>query len=261
LRTLSHAHDQAAGLRRMLVRPGMRVLPIVSVLPRPEQASLCLGLATALAQLGHRTLILDASRGDVAAALGLGPRFELLQLLQGEKQFRDVVLDTPGGVRLVPAARGIQSMANADDASWRELFGAFSALSDPPDHLLLNCMPGKAHAACRAAHEGHEVILALDSSPEGVTAAYALIKAALRADGQWRFRLLFADAPPGFDSAPLCERMTAAARRFLGAELLGGGVLPRHEPAAYLSVAGRIAGWSLPEFPCPAGAFSPRAIA
>ena len=278
--------DQAAGLRRMLARTNMRVLPLASVLERSAQARLAVHLAAALSSLGNRVVIVDASRGDVAAALGLRPRYELLHLLQGEKEFGEVVLDGPDALRIVPAARGIVSMEHAEDTGWTELFGAFTNLTDAPDVVLLNCMPGNAHAACRAVSSptggAHEVVLALDTSAESVTAAYTLIKAALRADGQRRYRLLFADTPADFDVAGLAGRMVDAAHRFLGAELREGGTLPRHaalqsafhpptrrtlvssDPAhpaaaAFLSLAGASAGWGLPEFSRPAPIQRPRA--
>jgi flagellar biosynthesis protein FlhG len=263
--------DQAAGLRRMLARTTMRVMPLVSVLERTAQARLAVHLAAAYAYLGNRVVIVDASRGDVASVMNLKPRYELLHLLQGEKEFGEVALEGPDSLRLVPAARGIESMEHADDEGWTEFFGAFTGLSDAPDLVLLNCAPGEAHAGCRAAAGAHEVVLALDSSPESVTAAYALIKASLRSDGQRRYRLLFADSPDAAESATLAGRMIDAGQRFLGADLRDGGSLPRHaalnaasrqtlvssDPAhpaaaAFLSLAGASADWGLPEFSRPA---------
>lgn len=263
--------DQAAGLRRMLARTTMRVLPLVSVLERTAQARLAVHLAAAYSHLGNRVVIVDASRGDVAGVMNLKPRYELLHLLQGEKEFGEVALEGPDALRLVPAARGIESMEQADDEGWTGFFGAFTGLSDAPDLVLLNCAPGEAHAACRAAAGDHEVVLALDAHPESVTAAYSLIKASLRSDGQRRYRLVFADLPADADAGTLAARMIDAGQRFLGADLRDGGSLPRHaalqsaarrtlvssDPAhpaaaAFLSLAGASAGWGLPEFSRPA---------
>ncbi len=270
---MSRKPDQAAGLRRLLARNSMRVLPLVSVLDRATQARLAVYFAAALAQLGNRVLILDASRGDVAVALGVRPRYELLHLLQAEKNFDEVVLEGPDGLRLVPAARGIESMEQADDDGWNDLFGAFAGLGDAPDLVLLNCAPGDTRAACRAAGGTGEVVLALETDGESVTAAYALMKSALRAQGHRRYRLLFSEVSLEFDAAPLLERMSGAAQRFLGADLHLGGTLvrdplpgisvparqtivssdPAHPVSAgFISLAGACADWNLPEFSRPA---------
>ena len=246
--------DQAAGLRRMLARTTMRVLPLVSVLGRSAQALLAVHLAAAYSYLGNRVVIVDASRGDVAAAMNLNPRYELLHLLQGEKEYGDVALDGPDALRLVPAARGIESMEHADDEGWTEFFGAFTGLSEAPDLVLLNCAPGEAHAACRAAGGTHEVVLALDASPKSVTAAYSLIKASLQSDGQRRYRLLFADLPDDADAAPLADRMIGAGQRFLGADLRDGGSRCSRRPARPSYRATRLIPPPPPSCPSPAPA-------
>lgn len=256
----------------------MRVLPLVSVLERPVQARLAVHLAAALAHLGAKVLILDASRGEVAAALGLRPRYELLHLLQAEKKFDEVVLEGPDGLRIVPAARGIESMQHADDTGWSELFSAFAGLGQAPDIVLLNSAPGELRAACRAGGGTSEVVLALETHGEAVTAAYAMIKTALRVEGQRAYRLLFAGTASDFHAAPLVERMRAAGQRFLGADLRCGGALRRESvlglsaparqtivtsdpahpaSAAFLALAGASADWCLPEYSRP-GAIAAR---
>jgi len=281
---MGRAFDQAAGLRRMLARTSMRVLPLASVLEREAQARLAVHLGAALSHLGSRLVILDGSRGDIASVLGLKPRYELLHMLEGEKSFREVAIEGPDELRIVPAARGIESMARSDDQGWMELFAAFAALPDAPDVILLNCMPRNANAACRAASGSHEVVLALDACADSVTAAYGLIKTALRDCGQRRFRLVFAENQPG-DSPEstvqaLASRFVDTARRFLGAELRPGGVLARHDAlqsatrqtivssdpahpaaAAFLTLAGASADWNLPEFFRPMPKRCSRAIA
>jgi len=277
--------DQAAGLRRMLAHTRLRVLPLASTLERGAQAVLALHLGAALSQLGQRVVLLDASRGDLAQVMGLRPRHELLHLLQGERDFDEVVLEGPDGLRLVPAARGVEAMTKDDAGGWSELFGAFAGLRDPADLVLVNCPAGEARTACRIAGGAHEVVLALETGAQAVTGAYALMKAALRSDGQRRYRLLFNEVPEGVDPAPLHARMEEAARRFLGGELNLGGALPR-EPAlaparpqaplrntllashpahpaaaAYLSLAGASLDWNLPEIPRPASAAGSSATA
>lgn len=277
--------DQAAGLRRILARRSMRVLPLASVLERGAQARLAVHLGAALSHLGSRVVILDESRGDVATVLGLRPRYELLHLLEGQKKFEEVAIEGADALRVVSAARGIESMEHADDKGWQELFGAFASLSDPPGVVVLNCRPGSAYAACRAAAGSHEVVLALDSGTESMTEAYALIKSALRECGQRRFRLVFAENRPDAAAAdvavePLAARIVETARSFLGVELRLGGVLPKHEaldcalrqsivssdpahPAAsaFLSLADAVTGWNLPEFSRPRVNQGSRAIA
>lgn len=232
----------------MLARPAVRVLPLASVLAPQSQALLAVQLAAALARRGTHPVVLDASGGEVARALGLQARHDLLELLEGRRQFGEVALAGPEGVRVVCGARGIAALEHADDAGWRELFGDFGALREPAHLVLLNLAPGGLQAARRATGGAHEAVLALGTESRDVTGAYALIKAALRLHGQRRYRLLFTGATP-LHAQPLAARMRAAARRFLDADLAYGGALPAPFAAAdLLSLAGSCLDWQLPEF-------------
>jgi len=249
--------DQASGLRRMLGRPAIRVLPLVSSMDGAAQAALGLRLAAALSRLGNRVVVLDASRGEVAAALGMAQRSDLIQLLEGEKEFAEVALAGPEGLRVVPAAEGIAALAQAGNAGFDDLFGAFASLRDPADLVLLNCAPGDARAACCAARNGRELVLALHTDAESVTGAYALIKSALRHHGQHAFRLLF-NAASNAEAGPLLARMRAAALRFLEVELRSGGAIPTAGAAeASRAIANASYGWNLPVFARPGPASAP----
>jgi MinD-like ATPase involved in chromosome partitioning or flagellar assembly len=252
--------DQAAGLRQLLAPRQLRVLPLASTLSRDEQAALAVGIGAAFERGGLRVVILDASRGDVAANLGLQPRHDLLDLLEGGREFGEVALRSDAGTRVVPAARGIAAMEQFSD--WTRMFAAFAALDDPADLVLLNCAPGDAAGACQAArgvmaparaagnpaHGDGEIVIAMTDHPESITGSYGLIKSSMRRHGQRRFRLLFLEPAAPSEVRALASRMALAARRFLGAELCYGGA---HAGAAghqsFSDLAAASTGWSLPE--------------
>jgi flagellar biosynthesis protein FlhG len=240
--------DQAAGLRRMLGKRALRVLPLLSSMDEAAQAALALRLAAALARLGSRVVLLDASAGAVPAALGLAARGDLLHLIEGRSEFADVALDAPEGLRVLPAARGIAALEQHGGEDYSQLFGAFAALRDPADLVLLNCAAHDARSACRAAGGGHELVLAMRTDGESVTGAYALVKEALRRHGQRGYRLLFAGASSR-EAGPLAARMRATAKRFLDVELRAGGAIADAAAADdWRGVADACYGWNLPEY-------------
>ena len=100
--------DQAATLRRMFAGPSMRVLPVL--LPEAHcatRASWIAKLASGFARHGERTLVVDAARLHVAAALGLRARFDLAHALGGECGYEQALLDAGPNLSIVPAARAL----------------------------------------------------------------------------------------------------------------------------------------------------------
>ncbi|MCX7962695.1 MAG: hypothetical protein N2653_14150, partial [Burkholderiales bacterium] len=214
-----------------------------------------------------RAVLLDAA-GDAAAALALTWRWELLDLLRGEREYAEVALPAPGGVRIVPAARGVAALAESGEGGAR-LFEAFANLSSRPDLLVFNT-PARESAACALVPAEAEVLLVTTASAEAVKATYARLKALVRRHGRRSARLFVNRAEPE-RARELHAHMAAVARRFLGVELLWGGVLgaapelaslgaaaaagPAH--ARFAALATSLDDWRLAEFGAPRAAASP----
>lgn len=101
-------NDQAATLRRLFARRPARVLPLLV----PEggatsRAAWVAKLAQGFAGHGERTLLVDAARLHVAAALGLRARFDLAHVFAGECAPAAAVLDAGRGLTVLPAARAL----------------------------------------------------------------------------------------------------------------------------------------------------------
>lgn len=78
------------------------------------KTNVSVNLSLALAELGRRVMLLDADLGlaNVDVLLGLTPKRTLADVIEGRCELRDVMLQGPGGVRIVPAASGTQSMVH-----------------------------------------------------------------------------------------------------------------------------------------------------
>lgn len=102
----SKAPDQAETLRRLFSHKDAQVLPILAGRARHFQAAKWFAhLASSFVQAGERTLVVDAARAHVAAALGLSARHDLVHALQGECALTDVLLEAAPGLYVVPAGR------------------------------------------------------------------------------------------------------------------------------------------------------------
>ncbi len=227
--------DQAEGLRRLMCRKGLRVLPVAGGANAAERSLAIAQLAAALGAAGCATVVLDQSKGAVARALGASPRYELLHLIEGEKSFGEIAVSGSDGVRLVSASRGLARLAQTGGQGER-LFGTFARLESPADLVLLNVESPEIAARVLPAGEG-EVLLIASTAPESVTGAYAHIKQLVRTRGLARFRVLLADSADAANGRRVLDNIAAVARRFLGAQIAPAAIVPR-DPR-WRSAAGR----------------------
>ncbi|MEG6659941.1 flagellar synthesis regulator FleN, partial [Pseudomonas aeruginosa] len=101
-----------------------------------------------------------------------------------------VLLLGPGGVRIVPAASGTQSMVHLSPMQHAGLIQAFSDISDNLDVLVVDTAAGIGDSVVSFVRAAQEVLLVVCDEPTSITDAYALIKLLNRDHGMTRFRVL-----------------------------------------------------------------------
>ena len=210
--------DQASGLRRLFLRRQQRPLGVGGV----DASPVVFDLARALADLGSRVLIIDRSLGEIAALVNARVRCELAHVLDGDRRLQDVLLDGPAGIAILPAARGLDELALAVDAQGSGWQPCLSAWLDEAnryhDVWLINGLPPAGGEA--------DVLLAVAPTAEGITCAYAQIKALAHCQGQRSFGIVVHQAACDATAQATFARVATTARRFLRADVDYRGRIP-----------------------------------
>ena len=269
------AADQAAGLRDLLGRRCVRILPVLGYGDEAGQGAIAAQLARCLGRAGRRVVLLDAD-GAALRALGIRADVDLKQLLDGECDFAQVARRGGPGLRALAARSGLRSLIAADAAS-DEFFAGFMRLSEPADFIVINLPPlsgpGGRLWLPQAAGEPCEALVVTTPGERALTATYALIKQAClpaAPAGAPSFRILVNGADGERDARTSCRQLSDTVRRFLGAAVGYAGNVPRSardtafgagaagpstapfEPYAeaarvFTRLAGEIPGWRLAE--------------
>jgi flagellar biosynthesis protein FlhG len=246
---MSKAHkDQASGLRRLLARDGIRVMPVLG------GAECLASFASAIAAQGLKVIVLDVSHGEALHAFNLRQRFELKHLLNGEKHFDEVALPGPRNVRIVAANHGIATLFEAGHGG-AELFGALAALHEPPNLVILHCGANRAGLGCallRGAALPGELVVFITDDATAVTAAYRQIKALAREFGQVDYRAIVIGARHAEAARRAAGNLAQAANHFFAARVSYGGFVPEAHaagaPLAIKRLALASAQWQLAAF-------------
>ncbi len=194
------------------------------------KTNVSVNLALALAELGRRVVLLDADLGlaNVDVLLGLTTKRTLADVIAGECDLRDVLIQGPGGIRIVPAASGTQSMVQLSSLQHAGLIQAFSEIEDL-DVLIIDTAAGIGEAAVSFVRAAHEVLLVVTDEPTSITDAYALIKLLNRDYGINRFRVLANMAHAPQEGRNLFAKLTKVTERFLDVALQYVGAIPYDE--------------------------------
>jgi flagellar biosynthesis protein FlhG len=166
------------GGRARRVAGGVRSIAITSGKGGVGKTCITVNLARALARGGRRVLLIDADLGlaNVDTLLGLHPRATLRQVVAGERALEDVLIDGPGGIKIVPAASGFEDMARLGGREICFLLAQFDALARDFDVALIDTGAGISPAVLCFALAADEKLIVTTPEPTALTDAYALLK-------------------------------------------------------------------------------------
>ncbi|KHL69870.1 hypothetical protein SF06_14010 [Pseudomonas flexibilis] len=236
------------------------------------KTSVSVNLALALADLGRRVMLLDADLGlaNVDVMLGLTPKRNLADVIEGECELRDVILQGPGGIRIVPASSGAANMVRLTSQQHAGLIQAFSDISDSIDVLIIDTAAGIGDGVISFVRAAQEVLLVVTDESTSITDAYALVKLLNRDYGLSRFRVLANMTHTPEEGRNLYAKLTKVTERFLDVALQYVGAIPADElvrksvqkqravyeayprskcAQAYRAVAQKVDSWPLPANP------------
>lgn len=229
-------NDQAAGLRAMQTNKKnsnsgtqpVRVIAVASGKGGVGKTNVSVNLGISLSKLGHRVLLMDADMGlaNVDIMLGLQTKYNLSHVLDGEKTLPEVIVEGPGGLKIIPAASGVRRMAQLSALENAGIINAFSELSDDIDILLVDTAAGIADSVVSFCRASQEVVVVVTDEPASITDAYALVKVLSRDYQLTQFKLLANMSRSPAHGRQLYEKFAKVCEQFLDVSIDFLGTVP-----------------------------------
>jgi flagellar biosynthesis protein FlhG len=192
--------------------------------------SVVVNLAAALAHARKQVLILDEnlSHDNVANVLALKPRFDLLNAVRDDMTWREIVLQTPGGVSVMPVARAMQALPKLSETESGRMLQGLTAATRRTDLILVDATPD-GQSLCASLSGNEPIILVLNATVGGITDTYALLKKMAAIHGRHTFDLVVNKARDEEEAQNVFENMAQVARHHLKIELKYLGNIPQDE--------------------------------
>ncbi len=221
-------------VKRLAVTSHARTIAITGGKGGVGKSNVAVNVALELAFAGWRVSLLDA---DLALAnadllMGLNPQFHLGHVLSGQRTLAEVVIETDGGVRLIPGGSGIEELANLSRAQQQTLIAELSAMEDASDFMIIDTPAGIAHNVTSVLRAAGEVIIVTTPDPTAVVDAYATIKVLHHQSPANPVGIVVNDVVGIGDAEETFAQIQAAATRFLQHPLEHLGTIPRDSELA-----------------------------
>jgi len=200
---------------------------------------LALNLGLALIQHEARVALLDANLGlgNLDLLCTLNGYWNLSHVITGARSLRDVVLDGPAGLQLVPGASGLIDAADCPAPAQQGLLNQMVELERNYDFLIVDTGAG-IHRPVRMFVDAADLVLIVTTpEPTSIADAYATVKAfGTRTASE--LRLLVNQADSAQQARHVFERLQQTSRIFLRREIEYAGFVPQ-DPCVRRSVVER----------------------
>lgn len=205
-----------------------KVIAITSGKGGVGKTNVVANLAVAFAMKGKNVFVLDADLGlgNLDILLGLTPRYTLAHILKSEKTIEEVVVKGPKGIRILPAASGIQELTNLQAEEKINLFTQIESLEGNVDVMLIDTAAGISQNVLFFNMVADEIIVVASPEPTSIIDAYALMKVLYLKHGEKRFKLLVNFVKGKNEALEVYKNLSLVTGRYLNIAIDYLGFIP-----------------------------------
>jgi len=174
-------------------------------------------LAVTLASAGRSVLVIDGDfgLGNLDVLLGLSPRYNIGHLLSGQRSLDEVLIEGPAGVRILPAASGLQGLTAMTALQRSSLGERLSGLISEVDYVFLDTSAGISDNVTETLAATARTLVVTDPEPTSLVDAYALIKVMKRMHPGTKMQLLVNSVRGEAEARQVYEHMQKTTEKFL----------------------------------------------
>ncbi len=191
------------------------------------KTNLVCNLAYCFASMGKKVMIMDAdlSLGNVSVVLGLAPKYNISNVLYGDKQLKDIIISDKNGILVLPASSGIPELSNLTEMQKITLMPRFGDFLSDIDILLIDTGAGISSNVIYFNLAAGEIMAVVTPEPTSITDAYALIKVMSTKHGQKNFSIILNMAKNEKEAKNIYKHLSIVADKFLKVSLSYAGFI------------------------------------
>ncbi len=194
--------------------------------------------------MGYKTLILDGDLGlsNVNIVLGLSARYNISDALNERVSMKEVVLEGPRGIHIIPGGSGISGLAELSLAQRINLLEKIDEVARNYDLLIVDTGAGISTNVIHLNSIADAVVVVTTPEPHALTDAYAFIKIMCETHGAKNFYMVINKVLNEGQGLKIFQNFADVAKRNSYSEVMLGGTVPRDDLLERSVMAQRAAG-------------------
>ncbi len=155
-----------------------RVIVVSSGKGGVGKSTLALNLSLSLCSLGQRVVLMDADLGmaNIDIMLGLVPKFNLYHLIRDQKSLKDIIINGPSSLKIIPGGSGMNELANLREDQLNRILLEMGRLDGEYDFMIVDTGAGISNSVIKFLLAADDVIILTTPEPTSLTDAYGIVK-------------------------------------------------------------------------------------
>ena len=205
-----------------------RVIAVTSGKGGVGKSTLALNLAIVLAELKHKVLLMDGDLGmaNINLLMGMIPRYNIYEVIKGDKEIKDIIIQTNLGIDIIAGANGVSQIANINQEQRRSLVAKFMELSGY-DIMIIDTGGGVSDNVLDFAVNADQALVVTTPEPTAIIDAYGMIKSivSMSSSSNVAIRLVVNKVQSAFEAEQIHQRLLKITKQFLKIDLEKAGFI------------------------------------
>lgn len=178
--------DQAESLRRLANgesnyldgKKKAKIITITSGKGGVGKSNFVVNLAISLQKQGQKVLIFDADigMGNDDVLMGIYPKYNVLDLMQGGMSIEDVLVTGPEGIKLLPGGSGLNNIEDLQQHEREQFLKKIESI-EGFDYIFIDTGAGISRSVLAFIACCDKLLIVTTPEPTSLTDAYSLLKA------------------------------------------------------------------------------------
>ncbi len=198
-----------------------RIISVTSGKGGVGKTNFTVNFAIELARRGKKVLIIDADFGlsNIDVVLGITPRYDLSQVINGKRRIEEVITDGPYGVKFISGGSGVYDLISVNRDDIEMFLSELLRLEKIVDVIIFDTGAGVNRNNIQLIQASDEVILVTTAEPPAIVDAYALTKTVIKVDKATKIRLVINRAENFSESEEIFNKFKNVAHNYLGIDI------------------------------------------
>lgn len=198
-----------------------RVIAISSGKGGVGKSTLALNLALKLCSMGKKVIVMDADLGmaNIDIMLGLIPQHNLYHMIRDKKPIKDIIINGPGGLKIIPGGSGITDLANLDEYEIKRILVEMGKLDGDYNYMVVDTGAGISNNVLKFLLACDDVIILTTPEPTSLTDAYGVLKSVNRYGFSGNIYLVVNRVTNEAEGVLVAEKFKLVSEKFLARKI------------------------------------------